>query len=359
MSKRRRPTPAKMADIARITGVHVSTVSRALAGSPLVAEGLRERIVAVARERNYVVNSTARNLRLQRTETVSVVVPLGHEGVQGLTDPFYVEMLAHLADDVTQRGHSMLLQKILLPTDGWLAHLIASRRADGIIVIGQNTEHRALEEAAASYRPMVVWGGHLERQAYCTVGTDNVGGARAVVRHLLDTGRRRIVFLGNPSMPEMLLRERGYREALAEGPGDAAAPCTIPSRFTVEAAYEALRTFIRQGGSFDAVFGATDVIALSAIRALRDAGLDVPRDVAVAGFDDVSLAAHGTPSLTTVRQDLARGSRTLVDLLFRRIRGEDTDSVVMPAELVVRESSASPLASLRRVSRAESAPSPP
>jgi DNA-binding LacI/PurR family transcriptional regulator len=331
-----------MADIARLAGVHTSTVSRALAGSPLVARKKRDQILKLARERGYVINSSASNLRRRRTQTISVAIPLGHEAGQALTDPFFMEILGHLADEITQRGYGMFLQKILPPMDGWLPQLIASRRSDGIIIVGQSTEHAAIEAAAVNYQPLVVWGGHLVDQSYCSVGTDNMGGGRVVVEHLIRTGRRKIVFLGDPSIPEIKLRHEGYEYALAHGPADTARPRIVPAHLAAEAAYEAMRAYIRQGEEFDAVFGATDIIALSAIRAITAAGLTVPRDVAVVGFDDIAMAAHFNPTLTTMRQDIARGARMLVDLLFRRLNGEETPSATMPAELIMRESSALP-----------------
>jgi DNA-binding LacI/PurR family transcriptional regulator len=339
MNKRRRTAPAKMSDIARLAGVSPSTVSRALAGSPLVTAAKREEIHRLARERGYVVNSTARNLRLQRTQTLGVVIPLAHETSQPLSDPFFMEMLGHLADAITQRGYGMFLQKIVPPMDDWLPNLIGSQRADGIIVIGQSTEHAALEAAALVYKPLVVWGGHFAAQSYCTVGTDNVGGALAAVEHLIRLGRKRIVFVGDPAVPEIGLRYEGYRLAHERAPRLRAPPHLVPAHLTADTAYEAVRAFIGSGGGFDAVFGATDVIAMSALRALTASGLNVPRDVSVVGFDDIALASHANPPLTTVRQDLERGARTLVDLLFRRMAGEDTPSATMPAELVVRESS--------------------
>jgi DNA-binding LacI/PurR family transcriptional regulator len=326
-----------MADIARLAGVHTSTVSRALSGSALVARDQRERILKLARERGYVINSSASNLRRRRTQTISVAIPLGHEAGQALTDPFFMEILGHLADEITQRGYGMFLQKILPPMDDWLPRLIASQRSDGIIIVGQSTEHAVIEAAAASYRPMVVWGGHLAHQSYCSVGTDNMGGGRVVVEHLIRSGRKRIVFLGDPSIPEIKLRLEGYRHALAHASGSGRERI-VPAHLTAEAAYEAMRAFIRRGGQFDAVFGATDIIALSAIRAITAAGLVVPRDVAVAGFDDIAISAHFNPALTTMRQDIARGARMLVELLFRRLNGEETPSATMPAELIVRES---------------------
>ena len=310
-----------MTDIARLAGVSASTVSRALAGSPLVATAKRVEIHRLARERGYVINSTARNLRLQRTQALSVVM--------SLTDPFFMEMLGHLADAITRRGYGMFLQKVVPPMSDWLPQLIASHKSDGIIVVDQGTGHTALEAAAASYKPLVVWGGHLVRQSYCTVGSDNVGGALAAVDHLIRLGRRRIAFLGDPAVPEIGLRYEGYRLAHERAGREFMAPHIVPSHLK----------FIGSAGNVDAVVGATDVIAMRALRAVTAAGLAVPRDVAVVGFGDIALASLANPPLTTVRQDLQRGAHTLVDLLFRRIEGEDTPSVTMPAELVVRESS--------------------
>ena len=346
MNKKRRDQPARMSDIARIAGVSASTVSRALAGSTLVAATKREEIRRLARERGYVINTTARNLRLQRTQSISVVIPLGHEAGQSLTDPFLTEMIGHVADLITQHGYGMFLQKVVPPMDDWLPQLIGSHRSDGIIVIGQSTEHEALEAAAASYRPLVVWGGRLARQSYCTVGTDNVAGARTAVEHLIQSGRRRIVFLGDPAVPELGLRYQGYllahgRAAHQSAPAPQGVQSQlVPAHLTADTAYEAMRAFIDTGEAFDAVFGATDVIALSAVRAITAAGLSVPGDVAVVGYDDIMMASHANPPLSTVRQDVQRGAQMLVDLLFRRMEGEDTPSATMPADLVIRESSA-------------------
>jgi DNA-binding LacI/PurR family transcriptional regulator len=331
-----------MADIAHLAGVHVSTVSRALAGSPLVERQMRETILKIAGEHGYVVNRVASNLRTSRTQTLSVVIPLAHERGQALTDPFFTDMLGHLADEITRRGYGMYLEKVLPPMDDWLPKLIAARRSDGIIVIGQSTEHAALEQAAATFAPLVVWGGHLGKQRYCVVGTDNVRGARMATEHLVAAGRRRIVFVGDPSIPEIRLRCEGYKLALKRAPRGSAAPRVINAQMTPDAAHAAMRRFIDSGATFDAVFAATDIIAISSMRAIAASGLVIPHDVAVVGFDDIAFAAHVHPSLTTVRQGLARGASLLVDLLLRRIAGEKTQSVVLPGELVVRESSGAP-----------------
>jgi len=293
------------------------------AGSELVPRHKREEIAKLASESGYVLNTTARNLRLKRTQALSVVVPL--EAGQMLRDPCRFEMLGHLAEEITRRGYGMLLQKATTPIEDSLEELAGSGRSDGIVVLGQSTQHVALTKVAARYRPLVVWGAHARKQSYCTVGTENGAGARAAVEHLLQTGRRNIVFIGDTDVPEVQQRYEGYRDAL---------------RATAQTVYEAMQVYVREEPEFDAVFAANDLIAISAVRALSASGRAVPQDVAVVGFDDIPTAAHSNPALTTVRQDLRRGAELLVGLLLQRLKGEETASQVLPAELIVRESSA-------------------
>ncbi len=330
--------PIKMADIARMAGVSVSTVSRALAGSALVPQAKREEILALAQEQGYVINEQARNLRLKKTRTIGVVIPLGHEVGQLISDPFFIELLGRLADEITARDYNVLLTKVARPAPGWQDRLIQSQKADGLIVIGQSDQHEALNAVARTYLPLVVWGAHLPSQLYCSVGSDNIGGARLAVEHLVRLGRRRIAFLGVPSLPEVGLRYDGYRRALAAA-GIAEDPALLaPAHFTVDTAYDTVRGLIDSKVPFDAIFAVSDVIAIAAIKALNAAGLRVPEDVAVVGFDDITIAAYVNPPLTSVRQDLARGAKVMIDLLFRRMEGENTPSATMPAELVIRKS---------------------
>ena len=352
MSRKSTPTNVKMSDIAKIAGVHTSTVSRALAGSPLVDESVREKIAGIAQSCGYVVNSAARSLRLRRSQTISVAIPLGHESQQPLSDPFFVEMFGYLADEITQRGYGVHLQKVLPPMDRWLENLVASNQPDGILIIGQSTEHKTIEAMAKKFLPLVVWGGQVARQSYCTVGSNNIEGGRMAAEHLLACGRRSIVFVGDTNAPEFQLRHKGYRQALDAGPRDAERPYLVSSHLMAAGAYAAVTSLITGKHTCDAIFAATDIIAANAIRAIADAGKSVPGDIAVVGYDDIALAAHTNPPLTTVRQNIQDGARTMVDLLFRRIAGEKTPSAVIPTHLVVRASSGAPSA---EESRSESA----
>jgi DNA-binding LacI/PurR family transcriptional regulator len=331
-------TPLRMADIAKLAGVSVATVSRALAGNPRVPATVQAHVRKIAKAHGYIVNPMARNLRKGRSHTVGVVIPLAHEAGQRISDPFFIELLGHLADALTERGNSLLLSKVTATQPGWLDQLIAQQRCDGIIVIGQSTQHDVLNATAQEYLPMVVWGGHLPGQLYCTVGTDNVGGARAAVDHLLRLGHQRIAFLGNPDVPEIGLRYQGYVSALAKAGLTVDPALVAPVHFTLEAAYHGVIELIETGVQFDAALAASDIIALAAVQALTAAGKSVPGDIAVIGYDDIALAAHANPPLTTVRQDLEAGARTMVDLLLRRIDGEAAPSATMPTQLVVRRS---------------------
>ena len=328
----------KMSDISILAGVSVSTVSRALAGSELVPMALREKITAIAAEHGYVVNQAARNLRLQTTRTIGIVMPMGHETGQRITDPFLLEMIGHLSEEIIQHGYDVLLTKVAQPADGWLSGLIQSHRFDGLLMLGQSDQHAAINDVAAGYLPMVVWGEKLKGQTYCSVGVDNVFGGRLATEHLLTAGRRVIRFIGPSHVPEVDSRYQGYLEAMTAAGAKPAMTALVESRFTFESAVEVVRGLIKAKVRFDGLFAASDVIAQGAMTALAEAGLTVPGDVAVCGFDDVAMARSLAPPLTTIRQDLGMASKLMVDLLFQRIDGELTSSAVIPARLVVRGS---------------------
>lgn len=328
-----------MSDIAKIAGVHTATVSRALSGSPLVNESVREKIIEIARSSGYVVNATARSLRLRRSQTISVTVPLAHQSQQPLNDPFFVEIFGYLAEEITQRGYSVLLQKILPPMERWLENLVAANQPDGVLIIGQSTEHKTIEAMAKKFMPLVVWGSKVPHDAYCTVGSDNLEGGRLAAEHLLANGRRKIVFVGDITAPEFQLRYKGYRQALAAAPRGTDKPHLVTSLLTPEQSYAAVKALIASNYKFDAICASTDIIAINAIRAITDSGLSVPDDVAVVGYDDIAIAANTNPPLTTVRQGIQEGAHKMVDLLFRRIDGEATPSAVVSTNLIVRASS--------------------
>lgn len=329
------PGIANVAELARAAGVSASTVSRALAGNPMISVATRKHIADLAESHGFRLNQQARNLRLRRTQAIGVVLPLGHETAQHLSDPFFITMLGHLADALTERGFDLLLSRVIPTDDSWLDRMLASGRTDGAIIVGQSNQAAALDRAAARGAPIIVWGAQLPGQVHCSVGSDNLAGGALAAGHLIDTGRRRLAFFGNPEAPEIAARQRGFldRCAVAGIIGE-----TLAVHLTPDAAYDMIADYLGRRPAPDGIVAASDTVAMMAIRALAERRLRVPEDVAVIGYDDVMLAAHTTPPLSTIRQDIARGAALLVELLFRRLAGETVASIVMPPQLIVRGS---------------------
>jgi len=333
-----RPRIRNIADLAKIAGVSPGTVSRALSGAGLISQKTRERIQALAREHEFRPNIMARNLRIQRTGAIGVLIPLGHETGQHISDPFFITMLGLLADALTDCGYDLILRRVIPADDDWLDQFADSGRVDGIIVIGQSDQSAVLDRVAKRYRPLAVWGGHSRGQIHCSVGSDNVAGGDMATSHLIERGCRRIAFFGDPAPIEIGQRLEGCRQALARA--GLQPPAIFPAHLVAGLDDGDITAYLASADVRpDGIFAASDVIAMSALRALSELDRSVPADVKVIGFDGLALGEHTVPRLSTVRQDLTTGARNLVDLLLRRIAGEDTSSVVMMPELVVRLSS--------------------
>lgn len=336
------PRARTMADIARLAGVSESTVSRALADSPLVNRATKDKVRRVAADHAYVVNERARSFRLKRTRTIAVVIPLPAKTEQPISDPFFLELLGGIADALNARGYDLLLSRVEPQSRGWSKAMMDANRADGTILIGQVGAHETINALAGGGAPFVVWGGLLDGQQYCTVGCDNRLGARLVTAHLLGMGRRRPVFIGDRALPEVALRYEGFCRAMGEAGLAPDAAAAFDARFISRAAHDIVLSLLDRGTPFDAVVAASDVLAMGAIAALEERGLNVPRDIAVTGFDDISVAQWYNPPLTTVRQHIGQGARLLVDMLMARIAGEAVSPVIMPPKLMVRASCGAP-----------------
>ncbi len=328
----------QMADIARLAGVSVSTVSRALAGNPQINAETRERVTQLARSLNYTINVGAQNLRLQKNQTIAVVVPYDTRVRQHISDPFFLALVGALADALTDRGYDMLLSRVDAESLDSAAALVEGGKAIGLVIVGQWRHHDQLNELAARKLPLVVWGGQMPQQLYCSVGGDNVQGGLVATRHLLQGGRRRVLFAGDPALPEVYLRREGWRQALREAglQPDAALELVVP--FEAIAARERLDARCAAGVDFDGVVACSDLMAVQAVQALRAAGRAVPQDVAVVGYDDMPIATYTEPALTTVHQPVLMAGEELVEALLALLRGEPVSPRMLPVHLVVRAS---------------------
>ncbi len=328
----------QMTDIARLAGVSVATVSRALNGSPLISEETRKRVDELARSLNYSINIGAKNLRLKQNRTIAVVIPYDRVSRQHVSDPFFLSMVGSLADALTERGFDMLLSRVDAEHLDSVGQLIQSGVAMGVILIGQWRHHDQLNQLAAQHLPVVVWGTQMPQQLYCTVGGDNVTGGLLATQHLLGLGHQRIAFLGDVALPEVMHRFQGYQQAHVDAGLSALPALLIPVPFDANEARAGITRLCEAGIPFDAVFACSDVLASATTQALALFGRRVPDDVAVVGYDDIEWASHSNPPLTTVRQPIARAGVELVDVLLRSIDGEQVQPRSLPVELIVRAS---------------------
>lgn len=328
----------QMIDIARMAGVSASTVSRALSGNTLIPEATRERIIELARSLNYKVNVGAANLRKRDIQTVGVVM-LG-DSLQTISDPFILKILGAVGDALDERDMSLLLTRLNASRKARMSAMVDSGQVAGLIVIGQLTWHEHLNELARRGVPMVVWGACLPDCIYPVVGGDNERGGYLATQHLLQRGCQRIAFFGDTTHPEVRLRHDGHVRALREA-GLAVDPALEQSfLFGDRRLREVIARWLDQGLGFDGIFAAADMAAISLMGALAERGIDVPSQVKVVGYDDIELSAHVRPSLTTVHQPTDLAGRTLVDLLFQTIADGSRRTVLLPTELMVRDSTA-------------------
>jgi DNA-binding LacI/PurR family transcriptional regulator len=329
-------------DIAYLVGVSQSTVSRALRGSPLVNPETTRRIMEAAEQLHYTVDKHASSLRTQRAGTLALLLFEDPTSDASHINPFFLPMLSAITRACASHGQDLLISFQQLSHD-WHADYGDSKKADGLLLLGYG-DYLAylgkLSKLVEQGTPFVRWGAVLPDQPGISIGCDNLGGGRQAGTHLLACGRRRIAFLGDASShyPEFLDRFLGCDAALRDAGLAMDRALQVDAESSEEAGYAAARELMRRGAIFDAVFGASDLIAIGAMRALSEAGLDVPGDVAVVGFDDIPAARITTPALTTVRQDTVRAGELLVETLVSLVDGHPAQSQRLATELVVRRS---------------------
>ena len=329
-----RPTLEKVAARA---GVSRATVSRVVNGSTRVAPGIRDAVMRAVDELGYVPNLAARSLVTQRTDSIALVVSEPPTRVFS-DDPFFSGIIR----GVSQELEAADKQLVLMLAGSMASHDRVERYAtaghvDGVLVASVHGADPLPNTLARMGIPVVGSGRPLTRSPLPYVDMDNVGGAATAVGHLLRSGRQRIASIAGPQdMIAGIDRLAGYRRALRDS--DRRSIVAVGD-FTRESGDQAMRQLLADDPALDAVFVASDIMALGALRALRKAGRRVPDDVAVVGFDDIDNASYTEPPLTTVRQPTIEMGRQMVRMLLRLTAGETVDEpVILPTELVVRES---------------------
>jgi len=325
-----------MADVARSAGVSTMTVSNVINGRPRVGAATRERVLAAISDLGYQVNLAARHLRAGRTGVVGLAVP-------ELERPYFAQLAGRLADRFEAQGLRIVTERTGASREGEMDAVAFSRLRmyDGLILSVVDIDPAELTQIRTD-APVVMIGERALPSRFDHVMMDNVDGARQATAQLLTTGARRIAMLGgdpggSATMPS--LRAEGY--ALAHtGAGVPIDPdLAVRCSFRLQDGYDAIQALLGRGIAFDAVFALTDVVAMGALRALADAGLRVPDDVQVIGFDDIDEAAYLVPSLSSVNPGHEEMADAITALLIAQLNGGptgDPQELIVPAHLVER-----------------------
>jgi DNA-binding LacI/PurR family transcriptional regulator len=333
---RKPSTVVTMADVARFAGVSTMTVSNVINGRPRVGAETRERVLAAIGELGYQVNLAARHLRAGRTGVIGLAVP-------ELERPYFAQLAGRLADRFEAHDLRIVMERTGASREGELDAVAFSRLRmyDGLILSVVDTDPAELGQLRTD-APVVMIGERPLPSRFDHVMMDNVDGARQATAHLLAAGARRVAMIGgdpagSATMPA--LRAEGYAAAHTDAGLPVDPDLNVRCQFRLQDGYDAIRVLRDRGIAFDAVFALTDVVAMGAVRALVDAGLRVPEEVQVVGFDDIDEAAYLVPSLSTVNPGHDAMADAITSLLMAQINGGaigDPQEVVVPAQLVTR-----------------------
>jgi LacI family transcriptional regulator len=319
-------------DVAREAGVSVATVSRALNGAASVTAQTRRRIAGVAARLRYVPHGAARSLVTRRTQTIGALLP-------DLFGEFFSELIRGIDLAARARG----LQLLVSSSHGDAAEAAAALRAmqgrvDGLLIMSPHVDAPFLRDHLSAALPAVLINSSVADKRYTTLNIDNYGGARAMTRHLLDCGYRDIAFITGPADNfDAAERLKGFREASTAS----ARARILPGDFSEESGYRAGKQLAAARQRPQAVFAANDMMAIGCLFALTEAGLRVPEDVALAGFDDIPIARYVTPPLTTVRVRIADLGQGALEQLVARMETPDAPppARTLDCEIVSRASS--------------------
>lgn len=329
----KRPT---LEAVAARAGVSRATVSRVVNGQTTVAPDIRDAVLRAIDELGYVPNSAARSLVTQRTDSIALVVSEPPTRVFS-EDPLFSTVIRSASYELEAADKQVVLMLAgTAKSHARVERYIASGHVDGVMLISMHGAD-PLPSALARLRvPVVSYGRPAVPVEIPFVDNDNVGGAELGVRHLVNGGRRRIATIAGPQ--DMIAgqdRLAGYRNVLRDSDHRS---IVAVGDFTRESGAIAMRQLLRDDPQLDAVFVANDLMAVGALQALRQAGRRVPDDVAVVGFDDIEAAKYTEPPLTTMRHPIFEQAAAMVRLLLGLFEGGPSDPVILPTELVIRES---------------------
>jgi LacI family transcriptional regulator len=339
--KQRRVTSGvTIEEIARLADVSRSTVSRVLNNHPSVRPKVRERVLEVIRVQDYTPNAAARSLASARSRVISVVIP--RSAAQIFTDSFFALALQGISEACASSGYFLMLSMVTSEhEEGFYNQVLRGQHFDGVLMLSSDVDDPLLPRMIRDGLPLVLIGQHPYLEGIASVDVENREGARMAVDHLIGLGHRRIATVsGSLMMTAGLARRDGYKQALLAAGIPISAELMAEGDFTQESGYTSMRRLLALPFRPQAVFVASDTMALGALRAIAEAGLLVPADIALVSFDDLPTAAYANPPLTTVHQPITELGSVAVRTLIMQIESPHADPalVVLPTRLVVRAS---------------------
>jgi DNA-binding LacI/PurR family transcriptional regulator len=327
-----------IADIARLAGVSKSTVSRALNDSHLIGDETKERIRTIAREHSFQINAPARQLSLKQSRTIAFVTHAYHKEFS-VADLFGLEIMGGISSGLHANGYDMLVIHVDPRDTEWAHQYLDTGRVDGFILMTSTRKQYHIKTLLNMGAPFIVWGVPQPNQSYPSVSGDNFNGGRLAAEHLIGAGRERIAFLGGPAEEvEVQQRYQGFESALTGAGRNLDAALVAYGDFSNTSGGETMKKLLEQGSDLDAVFVNSDLMAIATMDVIRDHGRRVPEDVAVVGYDDLSIAQHSHPPLTTIRQNIPLAGKLLAQNLIQFLQTGLVTNVTIPVELVVRKS---------------------
>ncbi len=327
-----------MKDVAQAAGVSLGTVSNVINHPEIVAEGTRNRVRQAIKDLGFVVNASAQTLRAGRTRVLGLVVP-------DIGNPFFTEVAKGVDDAAFAAGYSVILcntDEDSAKEDRYL-ELLASQRVAGILITPARETHAAMTRLTSREVAITLLDRSSTGLDACSVAVDDAAGAGMAFDHLYSLGHRHIVvLLGPDDIPQIIERRRGVNAAAAGRLDDGSLRFVTSPHMTAAAGESTMTQFLKeQKGTFTALFCANDLLALGAIRALRAAGLTVPRDVSVIGYDDIDFAASAQIPLTSIRQPKYQLGHAATELLIGECEDPSSHAhqrVMFQPQLIVRES---------------------
>jgi LacI family transcriptional regulator len=332
---------ATLKDVAKKSGVAVGTASAVINNKSWVSEKIRRRVLKAIEELNYQPNQLARNFRTQKTNTIGIIVP-------DITNPFFPQVIRSIGAIAHQNGYSIILcdsnEDYQLGIEAF--HVLLDKKVDGIILIGGVVPKKELVKHLTKKHPLIVV---IERDygipEIATVVVDAIKGGYLATKHLLDLGYNKIGIITGPLEDDDFYqgsfgRYEGYKKALQDYNISFNPSMVKQADFSLKGGYQATKEFLKNDSQIQAIFAFNDLMAIGAMEAIKEKGLQIPEDIAVVGYDDIPEASYVFPALTTIRLPKAQLGKTAVEILLNYFKEKQQFSLkkVLPTELVIRQS---------------------